>query len=198
MAQARRRTKGKGGKRTGSRALLLVLLGIGIGAAVVLLWQLAIRHADPQGGLASLRARLAQPSPEKAREPSKLADTPKTAKPKYDFYIILQEGETLVSERDLARGKAPPAKTAKPEEGVSYFLQAGSFASFEDADQLKARLALAGLVAQIQKVSIEGRGTYHRVRLGPYPKFDDMEQANRQLKSLGIKALASRVRKDTG
>lgn len=198
MAQARKRTRAKGGKRVGSRAWLLVLLGIGIGAAVVLLWQLAIRHADPKGGLANLRARLTQTSAEKRREPEKLAETAKAPKPKYDFYIILQEGETLVSERDLARARTSTAKPAKAEEGVSFYLQAGSFANFEDADQLKARLALSGLVAQIQKVTLEGRGTYHRVRLGPYPKFEDMEAANRQLKSLGIKALASRVRKDAG
>jgi hypothetical protein len=34
------------------------------------------------------------------------------------------------------------------------------------------------------------------VRLGPYAKLEDMEQANRQLRDLGIKALASKARKD--
>jgi cell division protein FtsN len=196
MAQARKRSKAARGKRLGSRAWTLVLLGIGIGAAVVLLWQLAMRHADPKGGLAGLRARITQ-SPDKpsARDaPAKpTTETAKSAKYKYDFYIILQEGESLVSERDLAKSKAA-TKSSKTEEGVHYYLQAGSFAHFEDADQLKARLALSGLVAQIQKVAIEGRGVYHRVRLGPYAKVEDMDQANRELKALGIKALASKTR----
>jgi cell division protein FtsN len=196
MAQARKKTRTPIGKRLRSRGWMLVLLGIGIGVATVLLWQLVTRQADAKGGLANLWARLTHPAERRAEPAAKpAADAGKTTKPKYDFYIILQEGETLVSERDLAKGK-PASKTAKAEEGVSYFLQAGSFARFEDADQLKARLALTGLVAQIHKVTLEGRGTYHRVRLGPYAKLEDMEQANRQLRDLGIKALASKARKD--
>lgn len=196
MAQARKKTRTPLGKRLVRRGWMLVALGIGIGVAGVLLWQLASRQADAKGGLANLWARLTHPS-ESRSEPASppAAQSAKSGKPKYDFYIILQEGETLVSERDLTKGR-PATKTAKAEEGVSYFLQAGSFARFEDADQLKARLALTGLVAQIQKVTLEGRGTYHRVRLGPYARVEDMEQANRQLRELGIKALASKVRKD--
>jgi cell division protein FtsN len=196
MAQARKKTRTPFAKRLRSRGWMLVLLGIGIGVATVLLWQLVTRQADAKGGLTNLWARLTHPAERRAEPAAKpAAEKGKAAKPKYDFYIILQEGETLMSERDLAKGQ-PASKTAKAEEGVSYFLQAGSFARFEDADQLKARLALTGLVAQIQKVTLEGRGTYHRVRLGPYAKLEDMEQANRQLRDLGIKALASKVRKD--
>lgn len=196
MAQARKKARTPLAKRLARRGWMLVALGIGIGVASVLLWQLASRQADAKGGLANLWARLTHPAEGRSEPASKpAAETTKSGKPKYDFYIILQEGETLVSERDLAKSK-PATKTAKAEEGVSYFLQAGSFARFEDADQLKARLALTGLVAQIQKVTLEGRGTYHRVRLGPYARVEDMEQANRQLRELGIKALASKVRKD--
>lgn len=196
MAQARKRTRIPLAKRLARRGWMLVALGIGIGVAAVLLWQLAARQADAKGGLASLWARLMHPGESRSEAPSRpTAQAAKGTKPKYDFYIILQEGETLVSERDLAQGKRL-TKTAKAEEGVSYFLQAGSFARFEDADQLKARLALTGLVAQIQKVTLEGRGTYHRVRLGPFARVEEMEQASRQLRELGIKALASKVHKD--
>ncbi len=194
MAQARK--KAGGGKRPRSRAWLLLLLGVGIGVAVVLLWQLAARHADPKGGLATLWARLTHSSDKRPEPPARPeTDAAKAGKPRYDFYIILQEGETLLPDRDSAKGKTA-AKPAKAEEGTSYYLQAGSFANFHDADQLKARLALAGLVAQIQKVNLEGRGTYHRVRLGPYARLEDMDRANQQLRELGIKALPSRVRKD--
>jgi cell division protein FtsN len=196
MAQARKKTRTPFAKRLRSRGWMLLLLGIGIGVATVLLWQLVARQADAKSGLVNLWTRITHPAEKRAEPTSKpAAEASKGAKPKYDFYIILQEGETLVSERDLAKGK-PAMKTAKVEESVSYFLQAGSFARFEDADQLKARLALTGLVAQIQKVTLEGRGTYHRVRLGPYAKLEDMEQANHQLRELGIKALASKVRRD--
>jgi hypothetical protein len=119
MAQARKRSKGSGGKRRGSRAWTLVLLGIGIGAAIVLLWQLALRHADPKGGLANLRARMAEPAEKPAPPaPAKPAgDAAKTAKPKYDFYIILQEGETLVAERDPGASNRSPSRQRRRKKG---------------------------------------------------------------------------------
>jgi len=96
------------------------------------------------------------------------------------------------------RARAKPVKT-KPEEGVSYILQAASFAGFEEADHLKAKLALAGLVAQIQKVSIEGRGDYYRVRLGPFDKLENLDATEQQLKQFGIaKPLALKVKSAPG
>jgi cell division protein FtsN len=92
------------------------------------------------------------------------------------------------------RARAKPVK-AKPEEGVSYILQAGSFAGFEEADQMKARLALAGLVAHIQKIIIEGKGEYHRVRLGPYEKIEQLDATAIQLQKMGIKAIRLKVKK---
>ena len=47
-----------------------------------------------------------------------------------------------------------------------YVLQVGSYSSFKDADRVKATLALQGLESFIQKVSIEERGDFFRVRVG--------------------------------
>jgi len=76
-------------------------------------------------------------------------------------------------------------------------LQTGSFANFEDADQLKARLALSGLIAHIQKVEVRGK-IYHRVRLGPYQQIEQLDAAGDQLKKLGIRALRLEIRPGTG
>jgi len=81
---------------------------------------------------------------------------------------------------------------------VRYALQAASLANFNDADQLKAKLALAGLEARIEKVTIEGRGDFYRVRLGPYAKLEDLEAATKQLDQLGIKALRLKLKKTPG
>ena len=70
-----------------------------------------------------------------------------------------------------------------------------SCAGFEEADQLKAKLALSGLVAQIQKISIEGKGEYHRVRLGPYGNIDQLDATAQQLLKMGIKAIRLKVKK---
>lgn len=91
----------------------------------------------------------------------------------------------------------PPAKQAEPEPaapGDGYVLQAGSYRSFEDADELKARLALSGISSYIQKVTIEGRGDFYRVRLGPFTDVSRMKSTNDALKSMNIQAISFKVK----
>src|SRR3990172_962658 len=168
MAQARRRSSRSRFRKPG---WLLLVVGIGIGVAGVMLWQMYSHRGDGRGGLANLFSSFSKPAEKVAvrKEP----EPAKSPKPKFDFYTILPETETVLPER---RARVKPVQ-ARPEEGVSYILQAGSFAGFEEADNMKARLALAGLVAHIQKIIIEGKGEYHRVRLGPYENIDKLDAA---------------------
>ncbi|MCR4302743.1 MAG: SPOR domain-containing protein [Gallionella sp.] len=167
---------------------LFLLLGIGIGVTGVMLWQMYAHRGDGRSGLTNLFTSLSRPAEKPVK---KEAEPAKPPKPKFDFYTILPETETVLPER---RSKTKPAK-AKLEEGVSYILQAGSFAGFEEADNMKARLALTGLVAHIQKVIIEGKGEYHRVRLGPFENIDKLDTTAVQLQKMGIKALRLKVKK---
>jgi cell division protein FtsN len=188
MAQARRRsTRRRWRPQWHKRGWLLLLIGVGIGVVGVMLTQLLAHRADSRSGLTNLFSSMRRPAPvvEKPPEPAK------PPKPTFDFYTILPETETVLPDWS-AKGKPP---RTKPEKGVSYILQAGSFAGYDEADQLKARLALAGMVAQIQKVTIEGKGTYHRVRLGPYESIDQLDSAARQLQKLGIRAIRLKVKK---
>jgi len=190
MAQARRRSSGRRGRWL-KRGWVLLLLGVGIGVAGVMLWQMLTHRADGRSGLANLFSSLHRPAASAKKAPE--TPPPSPPKPKFDFYTILPETETVLPpERRAAKSKTAKAK---PEQGVTYILQAGSFASFEEADQLKAKLALAGMVAQIQKVTVEGRGEYHRVRLGPYERIDQLDAADQQLQKLGIKAIRLKVKK---
>ena len=161
----------------------LLLFGLALGVSAVLITQLVLKRAGAGDGLAGLFAARHpdKPLPKKPPEPP-------PAKPKFDFYTVLPETETV-----LPRSKT--AKTARPEQGVSYVLQVASFAGYQDADQLKAKLALSGLVAHIQKVTIEGKGEYHRVRLGPYERLEELDSTDQQLRKLGIHAIRLRVKK---
>ncbi len=186
MAQARRRSSRSRLRKPG---WLLLVAGIGIGVAGVMLWQMYSHRGDGRSGLGNLFSSfhrtadktVAKKEPEPAKPP----------KPKFDFYTILPETETVLPDRPT---RSKPVKS-RPEAGVSYILQAGSFADFDEADQLKAKLALAGLVAQIQKVTIEGKGEYQRVRLGPYQSLDQFDAAAQQLQKMGIKAIRLKVKK---
>jgi cell division protein FtsN len=199
MAQARRRTSRKKGRL--GRGLLTLALGVGVGVLAVLLVQFVSERWRSRDGIANLftAAKPARTETAKAEPDKKDADPARKDKPKYDFYTILPETETVLPERGARPKPDKPARPDRPEDAASYVLQAGSFPTFKDADELKAKLALSGLVAHIQKITIEGKGEFYRVRLGPYDKLEAMESAEQQLKQLGIaRPLAIKLRKAAG
>ena len=101
-------------------------------------------------------------------------------KPRFDFYSILPNLEIVIPEQELREGQQ--AGGDKPREMVSvkqagtYLLQAGSFKKFEEADRLKAELALLGIEADIETVTIDNSEKWHRVRIGP---FSDLARLNK-------------------
>jgi len=190
------RRRSAGSRSKGVPRWLMLLLGLGIGIAGVYFYQM-LRE---RGVNLSSVTKVFTSSEKKTDDKKKDAET-KPAKPKFDFYTILPETETVLPEKTPAKTKAKPEarpETAKvaPEPGVSYMLQAASFATFSEADQLKARLTISGLGAQIQKVSIEGRGDYYRVRLGPFSKIEELDSASQQLQQIGLKPIRLKVKKE--
>ena len=69
-----------------------------------------------------------------------------------------------------------------------FFLQVGAFQKAADADNLKAKLALTGLYAGVQEVSIPDKGTMHRVRVGPFRDPDEMNRARSLRAQNGVQA----------
>lgn len=187
MAQAKRKSGGGGGKKKGGRGWLLILIGLGIGVAGVYLAQLVVEH-----GIHRTVAGWFKREKPPERTVKKEAEKPKS---KFDFYTILPESDPHAPKREP---KTVKTEKPKPEEGVVYILQAGSFETLEKADELKAKLALQGLQAYIQKVSVEGKGERHRVLLGPYGKLDEREEAVQQLGKIGIKPLRMTGKKSAG
>ncbi|HEC26213.1 MAG TPA: hypothetical protein ENI67_02245 [Gammaproteobacteria bacterium] len=126
----------------------------------------------------------------KARKGIKIPDEPKLV---FDFYTVLPEYETVVDEKQFFREVPKPARKQKPES--TYILQAASYSSFKDADKLKAKLALNGLSSRIEKISVDGRGQFYRVRLGPYSSIRTKKDVVKRLGALGIKPLHLKVEK---
>jgi len=98
--------------------------------------------------------------------------------PQFDFYTILPKMEVSVSEWVADEDIAPDPV---PEDKGIYILQVGSFKEFSAADQVKAKLALMGISADIQRVVINGRDVRHRVRIGPYKDIQELQLARDQL-----------------
>jgi cell division protein FtsN len=78
----------------------------------------------------------------------------------------------------------PPAKATKA--GERYWLQAGSFSAQSDAENLKARLALAGWEANVQEGTVPDKGVRYRVRLGPYDDADELNRMKAELARRGF------------
>lgn len=130
-----------------------------------------------------------KPAPsESTKQP---AAVPAAPKPRFDFYTILPEREVVIPEQEIT-GKAQ-AGVRQVEAPGTYLLQAGSFRTLQQADQLKAKLALLGLQAGIQTVIISERETWHRVRVGPFKDLAALNRARALLKENNIDALLLRV-----
>ena len=84
-------------------------------------------------------------------------------------------------------------KAAATDDGSRYVLQAGAFKTPEDADGMRARLALLGLDARVFPVE-QGGTTLYRVRLGPYGQIDDINRIRKTLASNNIDAQVIRLK----
>lgn len=189
MAKTRRTVTRSGRKR--SRGWLWLIVGLALGAALMYGVQAYLyRDGKPFPGLAGLFQPDRRPAEKK--DDKQLVEANRLPKPKLDFYTILP-GETVLP--DI---KADKKKAEAPEKGVSYILQAAAFTAPEDADRLKAKLVLNGLEPHIEKITVGDKGTYYRVRLGPYSNVDSLDAANHKLSQLGIRALRIKVKKGAG
>ena len=146
---------------------------------------------------------------------------PTTPKPRFDFYTLLPEMEVVVPEQEISAGlkqttppvqkaapvvEAEPAVTTKPPKRITpvaakpvkpaagtYYLQVGSFKNGAQAERFKAELAMQGLQTSIQKVTINNRDTYHRVRVGPFHDFSALDKTRQTLKRKGIDSTPIKV-----
>jgi len=112
--------------------------------------------------------------------------------PKFNFYTILPELEVLIPDSETQPPEKRPASSIA-EDNKKYVLQAGSFKNKNDAEKLKASLALLGFQANIQSVTVNST-PWHRVRIGPYSQSNDLYDKIDQLQQNGIKAIAMELK----
>ena len=86
---------------------------------------------------------------------------------------------------------APDSKAVSPT-GMTYLIQVGAFKAAEDADQMKARMAILGFEAAVSETQREGV-TLFRVRLGPYPSIDELNRVRSRVSESGIESSVVRV-----
>ena len=124
-------------------------------------------------------------------KPPAIAGLPQASvpeKPKFDFYKILPGQEEPVSEKELKEQARAAAKGQQDLAKDVYFIQAGSFQNPADADNQKARLAILGFESSVEPTNLPDKGTWYRVRMGPYTKVDELNRVRQTLAQNGIDA----------
>lgn len=181
-------------KPGGSRLWTGLMVGMlfGVGMAAVLAWYV-MKSPSPflQKSLDEKKPVVVneQPlpaTPEKKPQPSTTDAAPANSKPRFDFYNV------LTNKQDS--GAVAPAKPSnKASNDVAQILQAGSFSNVDDAEKLKAKLAMLGVEASVQTAAIPDKGVWYRVRLGPYKNTDDLNHARTFLKQNGVDSTPMRA-----
>jgi cell division protein FtsN len=186
VASAQRRRSGR--NRRGTPAWLWLLSGVllGLGLAYYL-WSKGF-IPQPSAESVATENSTEQISPADVEEVAPAGD--EARKSPYDFFTVLPEMEVVVPEQELSQKNRPaetPAAQAQADSG-SYLLQVGSFREKSDAEQLKARLALLGITARIQSVTVNDV-TWHRVRIGPVSGVRQADEMRTRLSANGIESL---------
>lgn len=192
MATRSRKQATRGGSRAAVPAWIWLGVGVLLGLAVALVflgsdWAPMLRkNAGPQPNPEAVAPRESDPPIVEAK------DKPRK---NYDFYSVLPEMEVVIPDAEIsakARAEAQsPASTTTPAVSANsrYLLQAGSYPSAKAADEVKAKLAILGFIAQVTPVTINGK-TWNRVRLGPYASASELEVAKAALADNGFNAIA--------
>jgi cell division protein FtsN len=179
------------------------LAGMGVGVLVGLAVSLAIAFYLNRTPIPFMTAKPKQ-AEKNAAKPAAIAGLPQggaapsgtAEKPKFDFYRILPGAEEPVTEKEIRerlRQKGSPAGQQDASKDV-YFIQAGSFQNPADADNQKARLAILGFESSVEPANLPDKGTWYRVRMGPYAKLEEINKVRQVLAQSGIDANLIKVK----
>lgn len=176
-----------------SKALASLIIGmvIGVSIAGIVAWYM-VKKNPATFSQPSVAREVPKPVPQiVVPQPKPVEPADQAAQPQYEFYKVLPD-------KSEGTAAAKPSPVAKPQpkvpvDATPYLVQAGSFQNVEDAEKLKARLALGGFEASIVSVTLPEKGVWHRVRLGPFAGLAAANATIASLKTNGVTATAVRA-----
>lgn len=175
-----------------------LLTGLSIGLAVAF-----IVYLNGQKALKESRQNAADIPVETIAKQTKTQPVQQSTTPanqRFDFYTLLPELEVVVPQetqqhkQTIPRQKPLPSESSpdpprnNPKISGGYLLQAGSFQKLQEADSLKAKLALIGIESNIESVHVNTE-TWHRVRIGPYQNRSQLNQVRARLRKNNVETL---------
>jgi cell division protein FtsN len=117
----------------------------------------------------------------------------------------------LATEQAAKSGSAPPAAGAAlppvtaaagantsgivnpNDDGSRYLIQAGAYKQPEEAEAMRAKLAMLGFQAQLSQRETDA-GVLHRVRVGPIPDLERTNKIRQQLAQNGIESSIIKIK----
>jgi cell division protein FtsN len=181
------------------------LAGIGVGVLIGLAVSLGIAFYLNRTPIPFMTAKPKHAEKaENAVKPPPIAGLPQASnapapgtpeKPKFDFYRILPGSEEPVTEKEIREKQRAAAKGGQQDSSKDvYFIQAGSFQNPAEADNQKARLAILGFDSSVEPANLPDKGTWYRVRMGPYAKLEEINKVRQALAQNGIDASLIKVK----
>jgi cell division protein FtsN len=183
-----------------------VLLGLVISATVLIKdWAPMLRKKN----LPQPNAEATAPKESEQAVADEASKKPAAPKKSFDFYTVLPEMEVVIPDAELSakaraeqqkqqaaiaaaqnnpNAAATPTPTPPVDANARYVLLAGSYGDAKTADEAKAKLAMLGIIAKVQTVSVNGKN-WNRVMVGPYANASDTEAAQKTLADAGVKAI---------
>jgi cell division protein FtsN len=178
-------------KRGGFSGWLGLVCGLGLGLGVAAVVYLKEKRLDaPAAAAAAAKSARKKPRADAPDAPDPGPPGPPEPAKSYDFYERLPKFEVVIPEKD--RDVRPDIQAAPETRRGTYVLQAGSYKNFADADRVRAQLALKGVESKVQKVSVDN-DTWHRIRIGPISKLDELNRLRQILRKADVDVLVIRV-----
>jgi cell division protein FtsN len=194
--------------RQGSSLLTGIMVGIVVGLVIAggIAWYILKTPSSFVNNVPHETAKLAADSEKQHPGSTATTDhaltTPAAAsgvdesKPRFEFYKVLTDKQdaTALTQKSSDNTTTTANKSVSVQSAGNatakdtYFLQAGSFSNADDADKLKAKLAMLGIEARVQIVTIPDKGVWHRVHVGPYKGREEMNNTLAVLKQNGMSA----------
>ena len=130
-------------------------------------------------GLHTQTPTVAKPATKAKPAPAGKVRPPPEAADRFQFYDLLPDAEVQVAEPPrVAQPEAPPPVLVPG----TYVVQAGAFPDLAEADKVKRKLSLLGVVSEIQRAEANG-ALFHRVRIGPIENLDELNRLRLRLRA---------------
>lgn len=185
----------KSNRSKGSPFLTGLLVGLLLGVGLSLWVTMYLKGSESPFSESSVKKPAFEARANKQAEENEEDVLPKDESPdgaksdnKFDFYTILPETESTVTEQEVKESAIKKD---------NYFLQVGAFQNEADADNMKAKLALQGFEAVVQTATIPEKGVWHRVRVGPLNDIGQINKIRGELTTNGFNTDLIKVHTET-